>query len=264
MLLEFISYLFIGVIAGTLSGLLGIGGGVIVVPSLILIFRWVGISSAILMHLAVGTSLAVMTVSSFAALRAHSQRGIAIWPVYKNMMPGLIVGTISGAILAKFLQSRTLEFLFGLIIILIAILMWLDIKPKAERNLPNRFGMFCVSFLIGNLSGLFGIGGGVIALPFLSYCNVALRDAVGITTAIALTAAIIGTLSFIATGFFDPTLNLPRWSTGFIYWPAVLGIVIVSPLFATFGAAWSHRLPTNILKKIFAFFLLAIGLKMLF
>lgn len=261
MLFEIFAYLLIGICAGTLSGLLGIGGGLIVVPALIFLFGMQGISNEIIMRLTAGTSLAAMIIVSLASMRAHLQRGVQIIKLYKRLVAGLILGTILGVLIASILHSRILIFIFGLMLIVVAFLMLFGIKPAANRKLPGKFGLFNISFLIGANSGMLGIGGGTITIPLLHYYNVSLRDAVGVSTAVSLTIACIGTISFISIGWHQP--QLPRFSFGYVYLPAVIGIAIVSPFFAALGAAWSHRLPIENLRRIFALFLLAIGIKML-
>lgn len=261
-MLEIVAYLLIGIVAGTFSGLLGIGGGLIVVPALALVFKLASMPSNIIMHMAAGTSLAAMVVSSFSSMRAHYRHGINIWIVYKRLFLGILLGTISGVILASFLRSEILQIIFGLIVIIVAFLMLLNFQPAPHRRLPGFLGLSLVTFLIGIKSGLLGLGGGIITVPFLLYCNVPIRQAIGTSTAVSFTIALVGTVTFILTGVF--VADLPHWSTGYIYWPAVLGIGIVSPFFATLGAALSHRLPVGILRRIFAVFLLVIGIRMLF
>lgn len=258
----FIGYLFVGAFAGFLAGLLGIGGGSIVVPSLVIMFQLENMPANSIMHMAAGTSLTAMIISACTALIAHLRRGVEIWPIYKRIIVGIIFGTVLGTLLASILYSRTLEMLFGIIISLMALWMLSGFNPSPHRQLPETFGMLSVGSLIGLKSGMFGIGGGVISVPFLTYCNVPLRQVLGVSIAISFTVAIIGSLSFMAVGWHQT--HLPKWSTGYVYWPAVAGIAIISPIFAILGAKLSHRLPVEVLRKIFAIFLLIVGLKMLF
>ena len=261
MLFAIIGYLFIGACGGFLSGLLGIGGGMLVVPGLAFIFNIQGMPATTIMHMAEGSSLASMIVSAYSSATAHYRHGAKIWLTYRRMYIGVIVGTIIGTVLAGMLHSRALEIIFGVFTFVVAILMLRGFSPSAKRQLPGPIPLFSVSAAIGVKSGLLGLGGGVISVPFLAYCNVPMRDAVGISTAISLTVAIIGTIGFMITGWHSQ--GLPAWSTGYVFWPAVLGVAIVSPIFANLGAKLCHRLPVPLLRKIFAVFLLLIGIQML-
>jgi uncharacterized membrane protein YfcA len=261
MLLAIVGYLIIGALGGFLSGLLGIGGGMLVVPGLALVYHLQGMPAASIMHMAEGSSLASMIVSAYSSVSAHYRRGSQIWPIYRRMFVAVIIGTILGTLLASILYSRVLAIIFGVFTLLVALMMLRGFSPHAKRNIPGPIPLFGVSAAIGVKSGLLGLGGGVISVPFLAYCNVPMRDAVGVSTAVSLTVAVIGTLGFMATGWHAP--GLPHWSTGYVYWPAVLGVVVASPIFANLGAMLCYRLPVPLLRKIFAVFLLLIGIQML-
>lgn len=261
MLLAILGYLIIGALGGFLSGLLGIGGGMLVVPGLALVYHLQGMPPATIMHMAEGTSLASMIVSAYSSVSAHYRRGAQIWMIYRRMFVGVIIGTILGTLLASILYSHVLAIIFGVFTLVVAILMLRGFSPSAKRKIPGPIPLFSVSAAIGVKSGLLGLGGGVISVPFLAYCDVPMRDAVGVSTAISLTVAVIGTIGFMATGWH--VSGLPHWSTGFVYWPAVLGVVIASPAFANLGAMLCYRLPVPLLRKIFAVFLLLIGIQML-
>lgn len=261
MLYFFISYMLIGITAGMLSGMLGIGGGIIIVPLLVLIYHMQHIPPDLIMHMAAGTSLAVIVLNSASSLYRHSQYKIQIWPVYKKLAIGIIVGTITGAILSHLLHSDILEIIFGIFIFFVAIQMLRTHQPKSHRKLPGVIGTSSVAFVIGGKSGLLGIGGGAITIPFLHYCNVPIRNTIAISSACSLTIAIIGSISFMLTGTHTP--NLPPWSTGYVYWPAFLGIGLTGPLCARIGASISHKLPQETLKKILGTVLLLAAIKML-
>jgi uncharacterized protein len=251
-------YLTIGVVAGFLSGLLGVGGGVLIVPALVWAYEHQGMPPEIIMHMAAGTSLASMIISAASSLRHHLHHQIQVWFTYRQLALGVAVGTFLGTLLAKILHSHLLIILFGIFLLIIALIMLFGGHPKPSRQLPGKLGMTGMGLLIGAKSGLFGLGGGVITIPFLTYCNVPMRNTVGVSIACSLTVAIIGTLGFILTGYHVP--NLPAWSTGYVYWPGILGITLTSPVFALFGTRVSHALPVAILKKLFALFLILIAL----
>lgn len=254
-------YLIIGIVAGFLSGLLGIGGGILIVPALIWAYKYQSMSPDVIMHIAAGTSLASIIISAAFSLRNHLRHGIQVWPTYQRLAIGVAIGTLLGTLLAQVLHSHFLIMLFSIFLLAVAFMLLFGGQPKPQRQLPGKLGMTGMGLLIGGKSGLFGLGGGVITIPFLIYCNVPMRDTVGISIACSLTVAIIGTLGFMLTGMHTP--HLPPWSTGYVYWPAVACIAVTSPLFARFGTRLSHQLPVATLKKLFGLFLIVIALRML-
>lgn len=263
MLLLFLSYFLIGVFAGILSGLLGIGSGVIVVPALAMMFMHQHFNSHLIMHMAAGTSLASMMVTTSRSLRGHMRRNIKFWDIYRKFMPGVIVGTMCGAVLAHFLHSNTLGIIFGIVVLLFGMYMFFQ-KPRklTKYRLPGTVGCSGVGFVIGGKSGLLGLGGGTFSIPFLTYCGVSMRQAVTVSSAIGATVAVIGTASFMLTGMHAE--NLPAWSTGYVYWPAWLGIIIGSLCFVPLGVKLSHKTSTLILRRVFGVFLLIVGVHMLY
>jgi len=258
----FFAFVGTGAFAGLLSGLLGIGGGIIVVPILAFIFQRIGVSNHVLMHMATGTSIAAMVATTGSSMYAHMRRGAAIWPVYRRLALGIVIGVVLGVLFADQIPSDLLSLIFGLFVIAVSIRMSVVSQIASQRTLPGNKVMFSFATLIGGKSGLLGIGGGALTVPFLTYCNVAMRSAVAISATCGFTIAIVGSISVMLTGLNEA--HLPAWSTGYVYWPAVLGIIVTSPLFARLGARLSYRLPVNILKKIFAIFLLFMGIDMLF
>ena len=257
----FVMYLITGAFAGTLSGLLGIGGGTVVVPCLMWVYAHQGLPNDMLMHIAAGTSLASMVVTTLFSMLAHRRHGIQIGHIYKRLVIGVVIGTVLGAIFADYLHSHVLRVAFGMFLLVIAMRMMFMPNITSKSGLPKRTGMSIMSLLIGGKSGLLGIGGGSLSIPFLTYCNVPLRQAVGASTACSMTIAVVGALTLMITGFHEP--GLPAGSIGYVYWPGVLGIIIASPAFAFVGTHMSHRLPVHVLKRIFAVFLLLTSLHML-
>lgn len=257
----FLIYPLLGVVAGILAGLLGVGGGLVIVPALALIFPPLGIDQSVMMHLAVGTSLATIVVTSLSSVRAHHARGAVLWRVFGVLAPGLIGGVLLGAVLADQIPTRGLSVIVGLFALTMALQMAFGRSPKPTRVLPGRAATTAVGGGIGVFSALVGIGGGSLTVPFLAWCNIDMRKAVATSAACGFPIALAGAVGFAVTGFGDP--RLPEWSTGYIYWPAFLGIAIPSLLFAPLGARLAHTLPTALLKKIFAGVLALIGLRML-
>ncbi len=254
-------YLVLGAFAGVMAGLLGVGGGLIIVPALVWIFRGQGMNDAIIMHLAIGTSLATIVVTSISSVRAHHRRGAVLWPVFWQLTPGIVVGAWLGAAVADALSSLALQKVFALFVLAMSAQMGFGAKPAPHRNLPETIGMIAVGGMIGTVSAIVGIGGGSLTVPFLTWCNVSIRQAVATSAACGLPIALAGSIGFVITGL--NTANLPAWSLGYVYGPALVGIALVSMLSAPFGARLAHTLPTEMLKKVFAVFLALIGIKML-
>ena len=255
-------YLALGAFAGTIAGLLGVGGGLIIVPVLAFIFTRQGVAPAVLMHLAVGTSLATIVFTAISSVRAHHRRGAVQWRLFAQLVPGIVIGAGFGALVADALPSDTLRTVFGVFELLVAAQLGFALLPEAHRGLPGRFGMGLAGTVIGGVSAVIGIGGGSLTVPFLVWCSVRMQQAVATSAACGLPIALAGALSFVAVGWHTP--GLPVWSSGFLYWPALAGIVATSMLFAPLGARLAHRLPAATLKRFFALFLAGLGVHMLF
>ena len=259
--MEWVIYLATGAFAGTMAGLLGVGGGLIIVPILVLSFATQGIAGEVQMHLAVGTSLATIIFTSLSSVSAHHRRGAVVWPTFWAMTPGIIIGALFGAMIARFIPSLSLRTLFGVFELFVALQMALSLKPSAHRGLPGKPGMSGAGAVIGALSALVGVGGGTLTVPFLLWCNVSIQRAIATSAACGLPIAVAGAVGFVISGWGDS--QLPAWSSGYLYWPALLGIVSASVLFAPLGAKLAHCLPTVVLKRLFSLLLLALALRML-
>lgn len=254
-------YLLLGACVGVVAGLFGVGGGLIIVPALLFIFHANGISSAVIMHLAIGTSLATIMITSLSSVRAHHQHGAVLWPVFIKLAPGIVAGTLLGAYIVDQLPSATLRVIFGVFELLVAAQMGFGIKAAPHRQLPGWPGMSLAGIIIGKVSAIIGIGGGTLTVPFLVWCNTGIRQAVATSAACGLPIAVAGTLGFVITGWNASAL--PVWSTGYIYWPAFAGIALASVFFAPLGARLAHTLPADKLKRYFAILLAFLGLRML-
>ena len=255
-------YLVLGAFAGTLAGLLGVGGGLIIVPVLAGVFYGLGHSPEVVMHMAIGTSLATIVLTSISSVRAHHRRGAVLFPTFVRLVPGIVLGAWLGVAVADILRGDTLRQVFGVFELLVAAQMAFGRAPAPHRVLPGVFGLSLAGGVIGAVSAIVGIGGGTMTVPFLRWCNVAMRQAVATAAAVGLPIALAGALGFVVAGWGNPAL--PEASTGYLYWPAFLGIVAASMLFAPLGAHWAHILPTALLKRFFATFLAGLGLWMLF
>lgn len=257
----FLIYPAIGAVAGVLAGLLGVGGGIVIVPVLIFTFRWLGFPEAVLTHMAVGTSLATILLTSLGSIRQHHQAGAVRWSIIGFLSAGLVLGAMAGAVFADTLRGRVIQILFALFACAIAWQMLQGAKPPPSRQLPGPAGLAGVGGVIGFASAIFGIGGGSLTVPFLTWCNVRMQEAIGTSAACGFPIALAGALSFAWTGW--GALGLPPMSVGYLYLPALFGIALTSVLCAQWGAKLAHRLPAATLKKVFAVLLVGVSLKLL-
>ena len=262
MLAYFPIFLVLGGCAGFLAGLLGVGGGLIIVPVLVWIFEHALPGSGYVLHLALGTSLASILFTSVSSIRGHHGRGAVDWDVLRTITPGILVGTFAGAGLAGHISSLGLKWFFVVFATVVGLQMFANVKPKAARQLPGRFGMLFSGGVIGMVSSFVGIGGGSLSVPFMSWCNVPIHRAVGTSAAIGFPIAFAGAAGYIVSG--AGVAGLPEWSLGFVYLPALFGVAVCSMLTAGFGARVAHAMPVARLKQAFAVLLLLMALKMLF
>lgn len=254
-------FVILGAFAGLIAGLLGVGGGLIIVPVLVAIFDNQGIANSVIVHLAIGTSLASIVFTSISSIWAHHRNRAVLWPICFRLTPGIISGAWLGAAIADFIPSDMLKRIFGLFELYVAIQMTLNIKPKPHREFPTNWGAFGIGNIIGSVSTLVGIGGGTLTVPILTWCNIAMRNCVATSAACGLPIAVAGAIGFIVTGWTNS--NLPGHSLGFVYLPALLAIVSGSVLTAPLGAKLAHILPTPRLKQIFAILLYVLSARML-
>ncbi len=257
--MQLTTLLIAGAAAGTAAGLLGIGGGVIIVPVLSLVFASEGVDPEILIKVAVGTSLATIVVTAISSIWAHHRRGAVHWNLFRIMSPGVVTGSLLGAWIADWMPASWLTIGFILFMFGVSLQMALG-APGAGRDLPGPWALRGVSAIVGVISALMGIGGGALHVPYLSWCGVPVKQAIATAAAIGLPLAVASTLGFIATGL-DET-NLPSHSLGYINLPAFAGVVVASILFAPLGARLAHRLPDKLLKRTFAVFLFFLALRM--
>lgn len=261
MLITLITYLVLGAFAGVAAGLFGIGGGLLIVPVLVITFELQGVSAEVLTHAAVATSLATIVATSISSTMAHHKRGAVRWDLFKPITCGLLLGAFLGVKTAGQLTGEWLQIILGCFVILVAIQMALNLKPDAGDTDVSRKDLVCAGGLIGWLSSIFGIGGGTLSVPYLSWRRVQMQQAVATSAACGLPIAIMGALTNIWEGWQHP--QMPAWSAGYIYLPAFAGIVLTSSIFAKYGAKLAHSLPATILKRIFALFLFCVGSRFL-
>ena len=262
MLTAWLLYAATGAFAGVLAGLLGVGGGLVIVPMLNFVFHVIELPGDYIQHLALGTSLASIMFTSVSSLRAHHQRGAVVWPIVKAITPGILIGTFLGSKVAAHLSTQFLSAFFVVFLYYVAAQMLLNIKPKASRQVPGTAGMFGAGSVIGGVSALVGIGGGTLSVPFLTWCNVQLHTCIGTSAAIGFPIAVAGTLGYVTNGW--GVENLPPYSLGYVSLPALVSIAIMSVLTAPLGVRLAHSLPVDKLKRVFAVILFVVGTKMLF
>lgn len=261
-MLWWLTYITLGLFTGFFAGMLGIGGGLVMVPALTMMFAaQAAFPGSEILHLALGTSMATILFTALASLRAHHRHGAVLWRVVGQITPGILLGTLLGTLFASSIPARPLAIFFTAFVCLVAVQMILNLKPKPSRDLPGAAGVIAVGVGIGALSALVAIGGGSLTVPFLTWCNVRVQHAIGTSAAVGFPIAIGGSLGYIYNGWGHP--GLPEWSLGYIYLPAFVWLVPSSMLIAPLGARLAHRLPVATLKRLFAVVLIALAAKML-
>ncbi len=261
MLILILTYLIVGVFVGILAGLFGVGGGIIIVPILDVMLTRQGVAHEFIMHLALGTSLASIVFTSVSSFYAHHKHGAVNWIVVRRIVPGILLGTFLGSCVAAQLSTNFLKIFFVVFLYYVAVQMLSGKKPKPSRQLPGLLGMFVVGNIIGVASSFVGIGGGSMSVPFMIWCNIAVHHAIGTSAAIGFPIAIAGAVGYLYNGLNIP--GLPNGSIGYIYLPALAGIVCASVLTAPLGVRLAHSLPVERLKKLFAVLLIVMGTRML-
>jgi len=257
--MEYLFYLMVGSIAGLISGLFGLGGGAVIVPLLIFTFLARGMPAEITTHLAIGTSLATIAFTALSSIYTHHQKQAIRWDLVKTLVPGILLGAVLGGLLAISLGGVLLQFLFGGFLIIVA-LQLLIYQPKVgARSLPNNLGMGASGGFIGAVSALFGIGGGTLTVPLLTFFGIKIHQAVGTAAACGLPIALAATLAY-STATIDG-VSMPQGSIGFVFLPALLGIIVASLPCARFGALLAHRVNAQKLRKGFAWVTMGLGLR---
>lgn len=254
-------YLIAGALAGILGGLLGIGGGMILVPVLVYTLPAQGAAPEVVMQTALGTSLATITLTAVSSIRAHHQRGSVPWDLVRRMTPGILIGTLASASLAASLPGPILRRGFGLFLLFIAVRSLWPPRQIAERPLPGTLALIGAGGIIGLFSGLVGIGGGSLTMPYLYHRGLELRSAIGAAAACGLPIALAGSLGYFLAG--RHVTGLAPNSSGFLYWPAIAGMGAATLLCVPYGARLAHRLPERWVRALFGIFSSLIGLRML-
>ena len=256
----FAAYIGLGLVVGFVAGLLGVGGGLIIVPVLIMLLHAHGLAVGLEPQLALGTSLASILFTSLSSVRAHHRHGAVEWPLVRRIAPGIVLGTLAGAMLAAQMSATVLKLFFVGFLFYAAIQMWLDFRPAPQRGLPGPVWTSLAGGLIGAVSSWVGIGGGTLSVPFMLWHNVPLHRAIATSAAIGFPIAFAGAVGYIVGGW--GVSGRPVGSVGLVYVPALAGIVLGSVATAPLGARTAHRLPVRPLKRVFALLLMVLALRM--
>ena len=256
-----LGYAAVGAAVGFFAGLLGIGGGAIMVPLLVMLFEAQGLPKAHILHLAVGSGMASILFTSLSSMRAHAVRGVVRWDLALALTPGILVGGLLGSAITAWISTQVFATLFTVVVFFAATNILIDRKPKPSRQLPGALGSMLVGVVISFFSTLAALGGAFLTIPFALYCNVPMLQAIGTAAIVGFPIALAGGIGFIVSGWGQS--GLPPHSIGYVYLPAVLGITLASVLTAPVGAAAAHRLPIKRLKQVFALLLYGLAAKML-
>lgn len=258
-----VAYAVLGCIAGFAAGLLGIGGGMLLVPFLTALLTLQGLPLDLVVHAAIATSMASILFTSLSSVYAHHKKGAVRWDLVGGLSPGIVVGGLlaGGAVFAA-LKTGWLALFFAVFVGYSALQMFINRKPKASRQMPGFVGKSTAGASIGFLSGLVGAGGGFLSVPFMLWCNTPLHQAVATSAALGFPIALANTIGYVWSGW--SVANLPPGMVGYIFWPALLVLVLFSVVTAPFGAKVAHKLPVNTLKRVFAYLLFGLSAYMLY
>lgn len=257
-----LTYPLLGMLAGLFAGLFGVGGGMTIVPLLSMLLQARGVASEHLMHLALGTAMASVVVTSLASLRAHHKRGAVRWDLVRQFTPGLVLGTAGGSMFATKVPTQTLSVIFVTVVYLAALQMILNLKPRAHRTVPRPSVVFASGLGIGIISSLVAAGGGFLSVPLMTFWNVPVHNAIGTSAAMGFPIALTGAVGYLWAGL--KATNLPAHTLGYIELPAFFSVVAMSMFCAPLGARLAHRLPVATLKRLFGVFLMVIASRMLY
>lgn len=259
---ELLFSLLLGAIAGLLAGLFGLGGGVIIVPALSWLFSMQQLPDNLVMLMAVATSLATIVFTSISSILMHKKLGAIQWDTVFRLIPGILIGAGMGAMIAHQIPYQSLRWFFISYLFYVGLRMALQPIPSVQKKSISYRLDYLAGIGIGFLSSILGIGGGTLNVPYLTYRQIAMKNAIAISSACGLPIAISGTITYIILGWDNPLL--PEWSFGYIYLPTLYSIIICSILTAPIGAKLANTLPTKKLKQYFSTVVVLIALKMAF
>jgi uncharacterized membrane protein YfcA len=255
-----LGYLFAGALVGFFAGLLGIGGGMTLVPILSAMFAAQALTDSHTVHMALATAMASAAFTSSASVREHARNDAVDWAIVKRFVPGMVVGSLAATLAAGWLPQRTLAIAFAVIVYAAAVQMLLGKKPTASRPIPGAIGATLIGTSIGTLSGLVSAGGTFLLMPVLLFCGVTMHRAIGTGAAIGIPVTAVGTIGYVIGGW--QRTDLPDPHLGFVYLPALIALVVGSWITAPIGARSAHQLPVITLKRVFALLLFVLATKM--
>ena len=257
----FLVSILLGIVTGLLAGLFGIGGGLVIVPVLVMLFTAQGFPTELVMLMAVATSLAAIILTAIASVSAHHRLGAVVWAKVFSLSPGIMIGAALGAVVAKQINGDTLRYILVVFLLYVGLQMAFQVKPKPGRAKQSRALDFLVANFIGLLSSIVGIGGGTLTVPYLVSGQMLMRNAVAVASACGLPIAVAGTVSYALLGW--NATHLPEWSLGYVYLPVFIGTGLSSIMTAPIGAKLAHKLPAAKLKRYFSLLLFVMAAKLM-
>ncbi len=257
----FLVSILLGIVTGLLAGLFGIGGGLVIVPVLVMLFTAQGFPAELVMLMAVATSLAAIILTAIASVSAHHRLGAVVWAKVFSLSPGIMIGAALGAVVAKQINGDTLRHILVIFLLYVGLQMAFQVKPKPGRLKQSRALDFLVANFIGLLSSIVGIGGGTLTVPYLVSGQMLMRNAVAVASACGLPIAVAGTISYALLGW--NATHLPEWSLGYVYLPVFIGTGLSSIITAPIGAKLAHNLPAAKLKRYFSLLLFVMAAKLM-
>lgn len=253
--------LALGLVTGFLAGLLGIGGGMLMVPFLTYWLSQRGVDGPLAVKMAIATSMATIVFTSLSSVRAHHKKGAVRWDVVKGLTPGIVLGALAASLgVFALLKGTSLALVFAAFVGFSSFQMFRNKQPKPGRTLPGQGGLLGAGGVIGFASGLVGAGGGFVSVPFMTWCNVAIHHAVATSAALGFPIALANAVGYVWSG--QQVTHLPAGALGYIYLPALIIIAMASVVMAPVGVKAAHALPVAKLKRVFASLLLGLALYM--
>ena len=252
--------LAVGAFAGVLAGLLGVGGGIILVPAFFYVFQALGYPNFQLMQVCLATSLATIIVTSFRSVMAHNKKGVVDWDILRSWAPGIVLGAVVGFFIASSLRSATLQMIFGVLAIIVGLYMTFGKAHwRVGDAMPKGVARIVLSPVIGFLSVLMGIGGGSFGVPTMSLYNVPIHRAVATAAGFGVIIAVPSVIGFLTVDLQSP----PPFTIGAVNLPAFILVIAMTLITAPWGAALAHRMDPKPLKRVFGVFLMLVAINML-
>lgn len=252
----------VGALGNFLAGLLGIGGGIIIIPVIASLMDWQGVPPEMVMHLAVGTSLAAVPFNATIAGISHHRRQPLEWKLVRGVAPGMFIGAMIGPIISTAISGYVLEWIFSVFLMVMGIRYTIGVKETTERHKSSLMILWVFSPIVGLLSSMLGLGGGVFVVPLLTRLGVPMRQALAVSSLCLVPASLVGVVGYIYRGW--DTAGLPDLATGYVYWPIVFILMFTGILFAPLGVKWAHRLPHQKLKRFFGILLMVVATTMFY